>query len=156
MRTRLIVVAATVAALVTVPLVVIASTGGGGGRLDHQRFKFRTGDITTTSKVLHDVPGLSAILVCARGGVSAAVSVTAQGAPFALTVRIDDGPMMHPGVVRFPRGTNSAAYTWVRSVGPFEANDGHSFAVQWKSMTGAPVTMHKATVDLLFQDGRRC
>jgi hypothetical protein len=158
MRRRLIVVAVTMIVLVAVPLGVLAAVvGGGGGRLDHQRFKFRTGDITTTGTSLHDIPGLSGMLVCARGGLSVSVSVTAGGAPFALTVRIDNGPMMHPGVVRFAGGgADSASYNWVRSVGPFEGSDGHSFAVQWKSVTGGPVTLHKATMDLLFQDGTQC
>jgi hypothetical protein len=135
---------------------VLAASGGGGGRLDHQRFTFRTGDITTTSTTLHEVPGLGTV-VCARGAVTAAVSVTAEGASFAMTVRVDDGPMLHPGVVRFAGGRNdSTAYSWVRGVGPFEANDNHAFSVQWKSVTGGPVTIHKATLDLLFKKGTQC
>jgi hypothetical protein len=149
-------VTAVVVVVVAVPLVVMAATGGGGSRLDHQRSKFRTGAITTTSKTLHDVAGLSA-LICARGVVSANVSVTAEGAPFALTVRLDNGPQLRPGVVPFAGGRkDSTAYTWIRSVGPFEANDNHLFSVQWKSMTGGPVTLHKATVDLLYKKGTQC
>jgi hypothetical protein len=156
MWNRLIVIAGAVAVLVVVPVVVLAATSGGGSPLDHQRFAWRTGDITTTSTTLHNVPGLSA-LVCARGAVSAAVSVTAEGAPFALTVRLDDGPQLRPGTVQFTGGRNdSKAYTWVGGVGPFEANDNHAFAVQWKSVTGGPVTIHKATFDLLYKRGTQC
>jgi hypothetical protein len=151
-----IIVAAAVTVLVAVPLVVMAATGGAGSRLDHQRFTWRTGDLTTTSKTLRNVPGLN-MLVCARGAVSAHVSVTAEGAPFALTVRMDDGPQLRPGTVQFAGGRNdSTAYTWVRGVGPFEANDNHAFAVQWKSVTGGPVTLHKATFDLLYKKGSQC
>jgi hypothetical protein len=151
-----IIVVAVAAALVAVPLVVMAATGGTGSRLDHQRFTWRMGDITTTSTTLHNVPGLS-MLVCARGAVSANVSVTAEGGAFALTVRMDDGPQLRPGPVPFaPSHGVSTAYTWVRGVGPFEASDNHAFAVQWKSMTGAPVTLHKATFDLLYKKGSQC
>ena len=157
MRRRLFVITVSVMALLVVPLVVVASTGGGGGRLDHQRFKFRTGDITTSSRTFHDVPGLNGLLVCARRGVSATVSTTTSGAPFALVVRVDDGPVLHLGPVRFPAAPSlSGSYTWVGTVGPFEANDGHAFSVQWKSLSGRPVTLHKATFGLLFQDGTLC
>ena len=151
-----IIVVAILTAVVAVPFAVLAAAAGGGSRVDHQRFAWRTGDITTTSTTLHNVPGLSG-LVCARGAVSALVSVTSEGAPFAMTVRLDDGPQLRPGVVRFAGGrTDSTAYTWVRGVGPFEANDNHAFAVQWKSVTGGPVTMHKATFDLLYKKGTQC
>jgi hypothetical protein len=159
MRKGGIVVAVVVAVLVTVPLVVMAASGGGTGRLDHQRFKFRTGEIATRSRDFHDVPGLNGMLVCARRGLSATVSVTAKGAPFSLLVRVDNGPTLQPGPVRFAgsgAATTSASYTWVGGVGPFEASDGHSFAVQWRSVTGGQVIMRKATFDLLFQDGTQC
>jgi hypothetical protein len=154
-RRLLATLALAVALLVTVPLAVMAASGGGAGRLDHQRFKFRVGDITTSSKTFHDVQGLSRLFVCARRAVSATVSVTARGGPFALRVNIDDDGNLHPGQARFQAGrhASSFSYTFVGAVGPFEADDGHSFAVQWRSVTGAPVEMRRGTVDLLFQDG---
>ena len=156
MNRRLMIVAASVALLLAAPLAVLASSGGGGGRLDRQRFGFFRGVITTRSTTFHDVPGASG-LICARGGVSAAVSVTTSGGPFALLVRIDNGPVLHPGAVRFSGGRiDSTAYTWVGAVGPFEASDHHSFAAQWKSVTGRQVTLRKAVIDVLYQKGTAC
>jgi hypothetical protein len=156
MGKRIVIAVAVTALVMGVPIAVLAASGGGKGALDHQRFKFREGDITTTSQGFHDVLGLSGILVCAKAGVSVSVSATVRGGPVALRVKIDDGPTMHPGQARFDPGvgTSSFAYTWVNQVGTFEGSDGHAFDVQWRSATGAPVTMDRATVDILFQDGR--
>ena len=154
MSRRLVIGAAIVMVLVSVPLAVMAASGGSGGALDRQRFGFFRGVITTRSTTFHNIPGATSGLICARGAVSAVVSVTASGGPFALLVRVDDGPVLHPGAVRFAGGgIDSTSYTWVGAVGPFEANDHHSFAVQWKSATGQPVTLRKAVIDVLFRNG---
>jgi hypothetical protein len=151
---RLVIAAAIVTLLVSAPLVVMAASGGSGGRLDRQRFGFFRGVITTRSTTFHDIPGANSGLICARGAVSANVSVTASGGPFALLVRVDNGLVLHPGAVRFSGGAiDSTSYTWVGGVGPFEANDHHSFAVQWKSVTGRPVTLRKAVIDVLYRRG---
>ena len=154
MRKRLVIPAAIAVLVASAPLAVMAASGGAGGAVDRQRFGFFRGVITTRSTTFHNVRGANTGLICARGPLSAAVSVTTSGAAFALLVRVDDGPVLHPGAVRFSGGgIDSTSYTWVGGVGPFEANDHHSFALQWKSATGSPVTMRKAVIDVFYKKG---
>jgi hypothetical protein len=154
MSKRLVVPVAIMVLLASAPLAVMAASGGAGGRLDRQRFGFFRGVVSTKSTTFHNVPGATTGLICARGGLSASVSVTASGGAFALLVRVDNGPVMHPGAVRFAGGgIDSTSYTWVGGVGPFEANDHHSFALQWKSVSGRRVTLRKAVIDVLYRRG---
>jgi hypothetical protein len=36
---------------------------------------------------------------------------------------------------------------------PFEADDTHRFDIQWQSQTGAPVTLRRGALNLLFERG---
>jgi hypothetical protein len=143
--------------LVTVPIVVLAATGGGSGRTDRQRFRFRTGSISTSSTTWHDVPGLSGVLICAIKEVSATASVNVAGAPALFRVQVDTAAVFHPGAARFnppPGGViESFSYTFVDSVGTFEGSDGHAISLQWRSVTGGRVTMTRGDVNLIFQSG---
>ena len=156
MRTRLIIGLACVLALaVAIPAALAATTGGDRGRLDTQRLKFRVGDITTSRKGFRDITALRDLLVCAKGAVSVSVSVTVEGGPLALRVQLDDGPKLEPGEARFAASptTTSYSYTWADGVGTFEGSDGHVFDVQWRSPSGAPVTLHRGDVVVCYQEG---
>jgi len=154
MSKRLVVPAAIAVLVASAPLAVMAASGRAGGGLDRQRFGFTRGVITTRSTTFHNVPGATTGVICASGPLSAAVSVTTSGGAFALLVRVDDGPFLHPGAVRFSGGgIDSTSYTWVGGVGPFEANDNHSFALQWKSANGRAVTLRKAVIDVFYRKG---
>jgi len=41
----------------------------------------------------------------------------------------------------------------VNSVAPFEANDNHSFDVEWRSPTGTATTLERGTFNLQYQRG---
>jgi hypothetical protein len=145
--------AAVVAA--AVPLAVWAATGTEGGRLDRQTARWTTDDATTSSTNWRNVPGLRRTR-CTVDQVTAMLSVTVQGAPVQFRVVIDGVPeaQMMPGPARFvPDGAESFSYTFVRNTGPFEADDTHSFNVQWRSPSGDRVTMRRGAVNLLFEDG---
>jgi hypothetical protein len=154
-RWRMGLLVSLVALLVTIPMVVLATTGGGGGNADRQRFKFRTGVISTSSKVWKDVPGLG-VLVCAIREVSATASVNLSGAPALFRVQIDSGAVFQPGPARFnpPRsGVQSFSYTFVDSAGTFEGSDSHAIILQWRSLTGGSVSMTRGDINLIFQTG---
>ena len=87
--------------------------------------------------------------------MSATLSVTIEGAPARFRVIIDtpEAPM-YPGTVRFvPQGTESFSATFVRRVFPFEADDTHSFTVQWRSPSGQQVTLKRGILNLLYERG---
>jgi hypothetical protein len=135
--------------------VAIALTIDNGSRLDHQRAKASGAPATTSSTSWRDLPGLGNMLICARGRVAAIVSVDVTGAPVALRVSLDAGPTLRPSSAKFDPSafSTSFSFTFTAVVGPFEGLDDHSFDVQWRSLTGAPVTFRRGDVDLLFREG---
>jgi hypothetical protein len=144
-----------VAVIAAAPLAVLAATGVFGGALDRQRAKWTTTPATTSSTAWKNVPNLG-ITRCTLNQVTAMLSVTVRGAPVRFRVIVDGVPEapMKPSFVRFlPDGTESFSYTFVGNTGPFEADDTHRFNVQWRSPSGAPVTMQQGALNLLYQQG---
>jgi hypothetical protein len=120
-----------------------------------ERGKWTTTAVSTSSKTWKNVPGL-AITRCTLNQVTLMVSVNVEGGPVRFRAIIDDVPEapMKPTFSRFvPQGTESFAFTFVGRTGPFEGDDTHRFNVQWRSATGAQVTMHQGAINLLFQRG---
>jgi hypothetical protein len=152
---KVLLVAGIAAAAAAVPLTVAAATGAFGGALDHQRAVWTTNERTTSSTNWTNIPALS-ITRCAVDQVTAMLNVTLEGGPARFRVVIDDVPEapMIPGSARFdPRGVESFGFAFVRGVHPFEADDTHRFDVQWRSATGAPVTLRQGMLNILFEDG---
>jgi hypothetical protein len=152
---RKFVVVAFLALVASATPVAIALTIDNGSPVDHQRAKASDARATTSSTEWRDLPGLGNMLICARGRVSAIVSVDVTGAPVALRVSLDAGPTLRPAFANFDPSTHSTSFsfTYTAVVGPFEGLDDHSFDVQWRSPTGAPVTFRHGDVDLLFREG---
>lgn len=154
MRKVFIVVLAA-AVLLGVPSAVLAATGGSSSSLQAQASKFTTTAVTTSSQEFRPVPGLSGLNVCAVNQVTATLGVELNGAPAGFQIRVDGGGTMEPGAVRFvPAGPHDTfSFTFVRSVSPFEANDHHTFDVEWRSPTGSLVTLERGTFNLQYQRG---
>jgi hypothetical protein len=154
MRRTFIIFLAAVAVL-GLPAAVLAASGGFSSSMDLQASKFTTTTATTSSKTFRPVPGLSGLTVCALQQVTATLSVELNGAPAGFQIRVDGGGTMSPGAIRFvPAGPHdSFSFTFVRSVGPFEANDNHSFDVEWRSPSGAATTLERGTFNLQYQRG---
>jgi hypothetical protein len=150
-------VAATGACLaavaVTVPVAAVAVVGDFTGQVNRQALTFRAQPVTTQSTTFRPLPAISP-LTCSRGPVAVTVSMRLTGGPADLRVLIDSGGALHPGAVRFRPGASS--FTFVGRVRPFEASDGHSFDVQWRSPTGQRVTSGKATVVAQYRDPSTC
>jgi hypothetical protein len=155
---RKVIAAAGVAALaVAVPFAVLAATGREDGDLDRQTAKWRTTDVTTSSTDWRNVPGLSRTR-CTRDQVTAMVSVTVEGGPVRFRVIPDGVPEapFKPRSARFvPTDVESFTFTFVGNTLPFEADDTHSFNVQWRSPTGVPVTLVNGVLNLLYEQGIR-
>jgi hypothetical protein len=154
MRKILIVILAA-AVVLGVPAVVLAASGGTNSSLDLQRSRFTTTTATTSSRTFQPIPGLSGLNICALNQVTATLSVELNGAPAGFQIRIDGAGTMQPGAVRLvPAGPHdSFSFTFVNSVAPFEANDNHSFDVEWRSPTGAATTLERGTFNLQYQRG---
>jgi hypothetical protein len=152
---KMIVLVVAVAGVLGIPAAVLAASGGASSSLDLQASKFTTSTATTSSKTFHAIPGLSGLTICALHQVTAALSVELTGAPASFQVRIDGGGTMQPGAIRFvPAGPHdSFAFTFVKPVGPFEANDNHGFDVEWRSPSGAATTLERGTVNLQYEHG---
>ena len=152
---KMIVLVAVVAGVLGIPAAVLAASGGASSSLDLQASKFTTSTATTSSKTFHSIPGLSGLTICALHQVTGTLSVQLTGAPAGFQIRLDGGGTMQPGAVRFvPAGAHdSFSFAFVNSVGPFEADDHHSFDVEWRSPTGATTTLERGTVNLQYEHG---
>jgi hypothetical protein len=144
---------------VAIPVAVWAAVANRyDGNLDRQRARYRTTSLTTSSTAWHSVPMLS-VTICAINEVSATVSVNLSGARARFRVVGEQGNVIKPGPADFaPRGTatESFSYTFVTSVGTFEADDRHSLTVQWRSPTGAAVTLTRGDFNVLYELGTLC
>jgi hypothetical protein len=152
---KLSVVLGGIVVLIAIPAVVLAASGVFGGALDRQSARFTTTSATTSSTNWRNVPKL-ALTRCTLDQVTASVSVTVSGGPVQFRVIIDAVPEapMQPGAARFvPDGTESFSYDFVGRTAPFEADDTHSFRVQWRSPTGATVKLERGVLNLLFERG---
>ena len=78
-----------------------------------------------------------------------------QRGPASVRIRQDGGPIIAPGAVRFvPAGPHdSFSFTFLANAAPFEANDNHSFDVEWRSPTGQQTTLERATFNLQYEHG---
>jgi hypothetical protein len=151
-----LVIASAAVALIAIPAAVIAASGTFGGALDRQAARWTTTAVTTSSTDWRNVPRLR-ITRCTRNQVTAMLSVTVTGdAPVMFRAIIDGVPEapMRPGPARFvPDGTESFSFDFVGRTAPFEADDTHSFNIQWRSPSGAAVTLERAVLNVLFQNG---
>jgi hypothetical protein len=151
---KYLIVLGCVLLLAAVPVVVWAAGGRLASNLDRQTARWTTTPVSTSSTAWRNVPRLR-ITACTINEVSATLSATIQGAParFRIVVDTPEAPM-RPGNARFdPDGEESFSYTFVRGTRPFEDDDTHVFDVQWRSPTGARVTLKRGDVNLLFQQG---
>jgi hypothetical protein len=157
MRRKWVVLLVLLAA-VAVPVAVWAAITSGryDGNLDRQRAKFRKTTITTSSTVWHSVPVLN-VTICAINEVSVTLSVNLTGGRARFRVVGEQGNVIQPGAAEFaPTGVESFSYTFVTSVGTFEADDRHSLQVQWRSLTGAAVSMRRGEINVLYERGALC
>lgn len=148
-------VAGLVVAVVLVPVAVWAGSDRLGSNLERQTGKWTTNNASTSSTSWRDVRGLRRISICSDNEVSATLGVTVSGAPVRFRVIIDtpEGPM-RPAPARFvPDGIESFSFTFVRPTIAFEADDTHSFSVQWRSPSGERVTMRSGVLNLLYERG---
>ena len=159
MRRRWIVaLALAVLVAIAAPLAVwaLVTSGTYNGNLDRQRAKFRRGALTISGTAWHDIPVLS-VRICAVHEVSATLSVTLSGSRAFFRVVGEQGNVIQPGAANFaPAGTESVSYTFVTSVGTFEADDRHSLEVQWRSASGASVTLKRGDLNVLYERGLAC
>jgi hypothetical protein len=148
--------AAALAIVAVVPATVWAVTLNNGTPLDHQRARVRSAEVSTSDTGWTAVPGLGQLDVCAVGQVSATLSVVQSGAAADFRVGVDGGPVMRPRFARFDPGggMNGFSFTFVFRAGTFEGSDGHLFAVEWRSPSGAATTLKRGDVNLLFHRGR--
>ncbi len=154
MKKWLAVVGVIVVAVV-VPATAFAASGGFGSNLDQQSSKWSTTTVSTSSRSFVRVAGLSGLNICSLKQVTATLSVQLDGGMIGMQIRQDGGGLMQPGAVRFiPAGAqDSFSFTFVQNTGPFEANDHHSYDVEWRSVTGAPVKLIKGDLNLQYQTG---
>jgi hypothetical protein len=152
---RILIIIAAVAVAVGIPTAVLAATGGNSSSLDQQASKFTDTTVTTSSKTFRAIPGLSGLNICALHQVTATLGVELNGAPAGFQIRVDGGGTMQPGALRFvPAGPHdSFSFTFIGNAAPFEANDHHEYDVEWRSPTGAPVTLERGTFNLQYQRG---
>jgi hypothetical protein len=152
---RVLIIAAVLGVLIGVPLAAMAASGGSSSSLDLQTSQWTTTAAATSSSRFQAIPELSGSNICAVNQVTATLSVELSGAPAGFQIRVDGGPVMQPGAVRFipvvPH--ESFSFTWVMNVGTFEGNDHHIFDVEWRSPNVQQVKLERATLNLQYQRG---
>ena len=154
-RPRLFLLLGVSLLIVAAPVAVIAANQNFNGAAERQSAKWTTSGGSISGTAWKNVPGLG-MTKCTLNEVSETATLTVSGGPVRFRVVTDGVPEapMKPGVVRFvPSGTESVTYTFVANTAPFEADDDHRFDLQWKSPTGASITLHAGAVNLVFQRG---
>jgi hypothetical protein len=152
---RTVLIAALALTAVAVPLAVWAGEGRLTSNVERQVGKWTTSNASTSSTDWRNVPGLHRVPICSRREVSATLGVTVEGPPVRFRVVIDtpEAPM-RPGPVRFvPSGRQSFSFTFIGETIPFEADDTHTFSVQWSSPSGRRVTLTSGVLNLVFERG---
>ena len=124
-----------------------------GSPVDHQLVTFHSNPVTTSSTKWTNVPQFTRLPVCVRDGTdfSATVTVNARGGPVAFRM-YDFGAVLSPRKVQFDptEVTPSFSFTVVGILGTIENDDIHKLNLQWKSVTGDPVTLTSAAVRFLW------
>lgn len=152
---------------------VFAGGSDGGGGVNTQSFRWTTDEATTTSAEWEDVPGLWGLhvfldpafgdpsvsaqvsLVLDRGGVPVDIRIIGGRSAIDPKTRrpfIVEGKTLRPGPVSLGRGwplagAEAFSFTFVRAAIP--PTNLALLSVQWRSPTGAPITMLKGTVTVL-------
>lgn len=152
---RMLVFLVVVVLVAAVPLAVLAATGTFSGSLERQAARWSTTDRSTSSTEWRNVRGLS-LTRCTVDQVTAMLAVTVKGGPVLFRLVTDGVPEapMKPGFARFvPSGNESFSTTFVGNTAPFEADDTHRFDVQWRSPSGATITLDRGVLNILFERG---
>jgi hypothetical protein len=150
MSTRRLATCIVLAALVLGGALIAqaADIGGGKGRLNRQSFKWTTTPASTDSAEFSDVPGLRDLLLCGSGPISANVSLQLEGDAEIRVVAEQQGSestILRPGPVPFASGTGSFTFVHQRR-GAYDLE----FDVEWRSVTGRPVTISKGSMEMLW------
>jgi hypothetical protein len=152
---RFVSVSAAVALVTVMGWAAFASTGGGTTPVRCLDTKWRTGELTTSSKAFAKVPGLAdspASIFPIQIGVSAQVS----GAPVEFRVLNtnvgDQTDVSRPGVTRFVPtggGKDAFSYQWIEpnQTGAVHVTD---LRLQWRSPTGAAVHLWNGDMSVTY------
>jgi hypothetical protein len=167
MRKSLIVIGAVLTLLA--PFVAWAGQKEGRSRIDHQSFAWTTTEQSTTGGDWNAIEGLGPIqLACARGGATASLSVVVErgAGPIDFRIKMNDltvvgrGRPMRPGRVTFDtggpgeQGSDSRSFTFVAKNVP--GSHGSGLQAEWRSPSGGSVTLHKATLNGVWNAPRQC
>lgn len=157
-RRTLAIVIAVVAALAAVPAVALLRTtresGVRGFRSTNRTVAFRSTPVTTSETRFRRIPGLDDLLIQNRGATSARFSGDFSGGPVQIrVVRLPNDPLL-PGVASFAPAADSSSFSY-DFLDPRQGGiDCRTYAVSWRSPTGAEVTLNHGTlaVDYHFDD----
>jgi hypothetical protein len=145
--------------LLAIPSTVLALTrSNGSSPVNRQFVRFYTGPVRSFSPTRFDLPNMGLMSICAKGEISAKLSVSVSGAPseFRVAVEINgrDHPL-HPDWVEFRPGRSrlSSSYVFAGAVGTINGSDSHAVEVSLRSPTGKEATVWQATVTLQYQRG---
>lgn len=156
-----------ICSLVLLPTLVFAARGDNAGPVDVQGFAWTTDATSTSSTKWVSVRGLRDVSAACpgRGGASATVSLELVEGPARLRVRMNEiggavpigeeppGRLMRPGAVTVDagdRGAGAQSHSYTFVAGRIPGDQGANFDVQWRSPTGSPIALRKATLRALW------
>ena len=137
-----------VGALVAVPVVVFGASGQVSSGLFQQDTVWQTTAVSTVSQSYEDVSGMVSTFVCADTGTTVDVSGVLAGGKATLRVQATvfgggGTVVLTPDSLTVdPKIQQVFSFTFVA----LELSPGSTFALQWKSNSGAVVTLRKATM----------
>jgi hypothetical protein len=152
-------------ALLVAAVPVLAGGGQRGGRIDRQTFVWTNDEASTSSTEWEDMPGLDGLSPpnCFTGSnavtAQASLNLDRGGAPADVRVGmqalslVDQRKPMRPGAVSLEGGSpldgpEAFSFTFVHPNPP--SVHGTVFHVQWRSPSGAEITMRKGTLTVLW------
>lgn len=114
--------------------------------IDRQAFAATRGDPQTASTEFSGLPGLQGLGICAGRGFTATVSLELNGGPAEIRVGVD-GRTLSPGPITVGPGVNTYVFGDRVSGGK-----GHTAGVEWRSLTGQPVTLDSGSLQILYAE----
>lgn len=132
-------------------VVFAGAINRGRGYHINRQAVFTLSETTSTEAVeFEQVSGLSGKTITAKGGVSAALSVTTSGGAGSFRIRDSQGRILVPGEFKVEQSDDATSHSFTFAGDLGRGADCHTFLVEWRATSGAPITLEEAAITFTY------